>query len=104
MQDHSNQTGTLTHEELSEAEFIARFRPLPNIINAAAGFDGMLYDTFGAELAYVQAADPARVWTIIKNGDRLFILSGWHVVDRFGYLLTALPCPAGMTIEAEVET
>ena len=57
--------------ELTEDDFLARFKPVPNPIDPNAGFDGCLFETFGDDLAYVQAQDPNLVWTVLDCDGQL---------------------------------
>lgn len=88
--------------ELTEDEFLDRFRPVPNPLSDTAGFDfgegGCLFEASGAELAFIRAQPPARVWTIVEGDDGLEITDGMHVVNRLGYLVTVRCCPSNMTI------
>ncbi|MCK5236184.1 MAG: hypothetical protein KAR06_04280 [Deltaproteobacteria bacterium] len=49
-------------------------------------------ETFGADYEQVVAitkATPKRVWTVIDGeGDKLYVVAGWHWVDRVQYLIT----------------
>jgi hypothetical protein len=88
-------TYTDAHHALSEDEFFARFKPVRNHIAPNAGFDGCLFETFGEELAHVQAQDRTFVWTILDCDGELFIESGFHVVNRLGYLIASVPTEPG---------
>lgn len=77
---------------LSYDEWRDAYRPVRNTIRTDAPFDGLMFETFGLELDAVAAADPACVWTIVDGEcDRLWLLSGCHVVNRLGYLITERP-------------
>jgi len=83
--------------DLTEDDFIARFKPVPNPIDPSAGFDGCLFETFGEDLAYVQAQDPNLIWTVLDCDGQLAIASGFHVVNRLGYLIASVPVAPGHT-------
>ncbi len=88
---------------ISEEEFLERYRPLPNHLDDNASFDfgdgGCLYETYGAELEYVRAQPKNRVWTIIEGEGSPVIASGFHFVNRLGYVLTAKPFDDNTGIE-----
>jgi hypothetical protein len=91
--------GTATHVTIDEDTFIADYRPLPNPLDLAAGFDfgggGCLLETYGADWEHVCAADPAKVWTVLDgDNDTVLIASGRHLVNRIGYILTERPVAA----------
>jgi hypothetical protein len=68
------------------------YRPVPNTLRTDAPFDGLMFETFGPELDAVKAVDPACVWTLISgDDDSLSILSGFHIVNRLGYVVTERP-------------
>jgi hypothetical protein len=84
-------TYTDTHHELNEDDFFARFKPVLNHIDPNCGFDGCMFETFGEELAHVQAQDRNCVWTILDCDGQLLIESGFHFVNRIGYLIATVP-------------
>lgn len=93
-------TNSLTHHELSEEEFFARFQPVPNHIDSSAGFDGCMFETFSDQLAHVQAQDPNLVWTVLDCDGQLSIDSGFHFVNRLGYLIASVPTDENHTYSA----
>ena len=79
-----------TYQELSENDFLVRFKPVPNHLDSNAGFDGCMFETFGKELAHVQAQDQNLVWTLLDCDGQLRIESGFHFVNRIGYLIASV--------------
>jgi len=73
------------------------YRPIKNHLDDGAAFEGCMFETYGFELAEVLAQPPDRVWTIIGESD-LEIVSGFHVVNRIGYLITDNPAQGRDTI------
>lgn len=100
----------MTHRflEITEDEFDDRFPLVPNHLNPTAGWavgegGGCLFETFGAELAFVRQQDPRHVWTLIDGDDGdLYVVSGFCLVNRLGYLVSIDPAPADTTIQARV--
>jgi hypothetical protein len=76
---------------LNEDAFLARFKPVPNHIDPNGGFDGYMFETFGEELVHVQAQDRNLVWTVLDCDGQLRIESGFHFVNRLGYLIASVP-------------
>lgn len=97
-----------TFLQLSEDEFDRRFPLLPNHLNASTGWsngesDGCLFETYGEELAFVREQDPRHVWTLLGGDDGdLYVASGFHVVNRIGYLISRDPVPDGVCIEVRI--
>ena len=91
---------TETATELSEEEFDALFPLLPNRLNPHAAWTdssgtGHLFETHGDELAFVGRQDPRTAWTLVDSEDgSLQLLSGFHVVNRIGYLVSSVPLPS----------
>ena len=80
----------MTFEEWEDA-----YQPVANILSQDASFGGLLFESYGADLAMVNAVADARpnsVWTVVDgdNGHR-FLSAGYHFVNRCGYFLTANP-------------
>lgn len=75
------------------------FKPIKNTLHPAddeRALDGCMFETFGPELAHVQAVAKERpdcVWTLIEasDNDKMYIGSGLHFVNRIGYFVTEVP-------------
>ena len=104
-------------KQLTEDQFDEQFELLTNHIDDNASFNGNMFETFGEELGFVKKMiDENRVVTIIEtDGDPDFdydkafdegletpldmcYVSGYHYVNRIGYLITKEP----ITFEFEV--
>lgn len=85
----------ITPTIITEDDFIERYRPMRNVLDKNASFDfgegGCLYETYGPELDHVRAQLPEHIWTIIDGEENLVIVSGYHLVNRIGYILAANP-------------
>jgi hypothetical protein len=99
---------TNTIIDLSEDAFAAQYPLRTNHLNPTAGWAcgeaaGCLFETFGEELAFVRRQDPRTVWTLIDgdDGDQ-YLQSGFHVVNRLGYLVSTVPVPEGATIQVHL--
>ena len=82
--------------ELTEEEWFDTFKPLPNLIDPDASFsdgeNGYMFETYGAELAFVKAQDPNRIWTYCDNDvSGTSIFQGMRIVNRIGYFVTTVP-------------
>ncbi len=90
--------------QMTEDEFDATYPLLTNHLNphASWGFSGeggCLFETYGEELDFVRSQPPETVWTLVDgdDGDQ-YVISGYHLVNRIGYLVSAVPVPAGIDI------
>ena len=75
---------------VSYDSFIDIYQPIKNQFTESA-FDNYMFETYGAELLFVQNQDKDNIWSIIENENKLFILNGMHVVNLLGYMITKLP-------------
>ncbi|MDE4297061.1 hypothetical protein PXK56_17890 [Phaeobacter gallaeciensis] len=73
----------MTYDEWHE-----HYKPVKNHIDTNASMDGYMFETFGSELAFVQAANPAKVWTYVDDGEYQAITNGLVFVNRMGYFVT----------------
>jgi len=95
---------------LSEDEFDQRYPLLPNHLNPNASWgdgegSGCLFETYGEEVAFVSTQDPRTVWTLIDGDDGgLWVVSGMHLVNRIGYLVSTIPVPRDDLIEVQLES
>ena len=94
---------TTTCLELTEDQFAEQYPLLTNHLNPHASWGnergGCLFETYGEELDFIRQQNPRSVWTLIDGDDGdLYVLSGFHVVNRIGYLLSRTPVPDGIDL------
>lgn len=82
---------------ISEETFYKKYKPQVNHIDDNASYDGRMYETFGKELEYAHSmVKENRVWTIIEGDeDSLYIVAGFHLVNRQGFMVTEKPYKTG---------
>lgn len=51
------------------------------------GFDNLLWETYGKEQSSVFALPANRVATVMECDGKMYLISGRHWVDRFGYFV-----------------
>jgi hypothetical protein len=84
-------------------EWFDTYKPIPNNIDTNASFDGHMFETYGDEVEFVKKVDPAYIWTYGDGDDGgSYVWNGWHFVNRIGYFITEVPCPADTTIQIRV--
>jgi len=98
---------TDTFIELSEDEFDAQHTLRTNHLNPTASWAygesaGCLFETYGEELAFVSQQNPRTVWTFIDGDGDQYVVSGFHLVNRIGYLISTVPVPEGTTIQVHI--
>lgn len=89
---------------LTEEEFDERYELLDNHIDTNASFDGKMFETYGEEIDFVlEMAKQKRVITIVESDNEeeindsdevsacMYYISGYHFVNRIGYLITTEP-------------
>jgi hypothetical protein len=94
--------------EITEDEFDERFPLLTNHLNPNASWGtgnegGCLFETYGEELEFVRRQDPLTVWTLVDGdvGDQ-YLVSGFHFVNRIGYLISSIALPEGQDVEVHI--
>lgn len=79
-------------ERMDYDVWFEKFKPVTNHIDDNATFEGCMFETYGAEYAFVAEMverDPSRVWTLVDSGeDDMDIVAGMHFVNRMGYFIT----------------
>lgn len=88
-------------DRLSYDDWFDHYCPIENPLDDDASYDGTMFETYGAELQQVRAADPSRVWTVVDGDGELVICSGFRVVNRIGYFITERPWTGDVVVEAE---
>jgi len=96
---------------LTEDEFYEKYNPIKNHFYSNpedCSFDGSMFETYGEEVKFVEnlANTPEAkrsVWTIIEAEGNLYFVSGYHYVNRFGYLITSELVEEGIEIEVALD-
>lgn len=78
---------------MTQDEFYEQFHPVKNHLVEDAPFDGCMFETFGEELDYIHSLKTnnksyKHVWTILEDDGKLYYSSGYHFINRMGYLVT----------------
>lgn len=72
--------------------FEKTYKPIKNPFVQNSSYDGCMFETYGVELAHIREQDNKNIWTIINcENEESWIIPGYHIVDRFGYLLCEIP-------------
>jgi hypothetical protein len=94
----------MQHIILTWDEFEAKYKPQVNHIlgETNAPMNGWMYETFEEEYEYVMSVhekEPGRVWTVLSGDEYLIgFASGWHWVNRIGYIITEVPVEDGLQV------
>jgi hypothetical protein len=94
--------------QLTEDEFDAQYHPVKNHLDDNASFDGCMFETYGKELLHVVdclKGTKRQVWTIIESdcNDNIYYVSGMHIVNRLGFLVTLERVPEDTEIEVFID-
>jgi len=100
----------MTHAsiQLTEDEFASTYPLVPNHLDTNASWTygdgpGCLFETYGEELAFVRRQHPRTIWTLVERDDnKELVLSGYHHVNRLGYLISAVQFPEDTRIEVPI--
>jgi hypothetical protein len=101
---------TTTFIEMTEDDFDTQHPLVTNHLNPNASWAfnddrGCLFETYGEELAFVRQQDPRTVWTLLDGDDGdLYVASGYHFVNRIGYLVSTVPVPDETDIQVHIPT
>jgi len=76
-----------------------KYQPVLNLLGDNPSLDdgngGIMFETYGREVDFVRGVtitNPRNVWTYLDGSDgQPLIVNGWHLVNRIGYLVTAVP-------------
>jgi hypothetical protein len=94
--------------ELTMEEWEATYKPIYNHIDTNASFqdesgNGIMFETYGDEVAFVKEQDPNNIWMYGSGDDGgTYIWSGWGFVNRLGYFITEVPFPDNTIIQVQV--
>jgi len=94
--------------DLTEDQFDEQFPLLINHLNPSASWSfgqgqGCLFETYGQELEFVRQLHPQQVWTLIDGDDGdIYLVSGFHWVNRIGYIISRDLVPFGTTVQVHI--
>ena len=96
---------------MTEDDFYEKYNPIKNPFfknPEDCPFDGTYFETYGPELDFVTDCrtinkDKYQIWTIIEVEGNMYYVSGYHFVNRFGYLLTPEFVPEDTEIEVKLD-
>lgn len=58
-----------------------------------------MYETYGEEYEMVQKHIKEKgneyCWTVVDANGKLYLIPGWHYINRLGYLLSTIPFKEG---------
>ena len=74
-------------KELTNQEWEATYLPMTNHLTN----EGLAYETYGDEADYVSQQDEKFVWTELDGDEGVYIVSGYHFVNRIQYYITNKP-------------
>lgn len=81
------------------------FGLVDNTIVSDASYDGKMFETYGDEVQYVCDVSnndntSRNVWTLIDGmDDNLYVIEGYHLVNRVGYFITTKPASENTAYE-----
>lgn len=76
---------------MTESQFWSEYNPIKNHIDDNASLDGLMFETYGDELDFVKSQPDNLIWTYCDDGETAFLSSGYHLVNRLGYLIASKP-------------
>lgn len=93
--------------KLPEDEFYEKYTPTINHLVHDAPFGGTMYETYGVEIDFINdfkdSEHKAKLWTIVEAEGKMFYVSGYHYVNRFGYIITEESVPENIEYEVELD-
>ena len=98
---------TLLSLRIDEDEFESQYPLIENHLNPNASWTygdarGYLFETFGEELEFVRNQNPRCIWTLLDTDGDEVLASGYHHVNRIGYLISTVPVPENVVIEVRL--
>ncbi len=78
-------------ETLTVEEWDSRYKPMTNVLDPNASWDGVMFETYGEEHNTVRKYPNNRVWTYIDGDNGTYLIAGYHIVNRIGYFICEVP-------------
>lgn len=80
------------------------YKPIKNTLVENAAIDGYMFETYGEELDMVKTNSPNKIWTFIGDDSGDYICSGYHIVNKIGYLITEIPFDTYSNITVDINS
>jgi hypothetical protein len=72
-------------------DWVAKYNPIKNHIVDHGSFDGLVFETYGDEVAFVASQNPNNIWTMVWAEDCYAVVPGFRWVNRENYLISTVP-------------
>jgi hypothetical protein len=72
-------------------EWFDTYKPIKNEITQWKSEFLTTFETYGDELAFVQSQPENNIWTELDGDEGVYIVSGFHFVNRIQYYITEKP-------------
>lgn len=95
--------------EMDYDKWLKNYKPIYNHLDDNASFQdetgkGIMFETYGDEVAFVKSQNPANIWTYGDGDDGGgYIWSGWSFINRIGYFITENPFPDNTIIQIQID-
>lgn len=86
---------------LTWSEFVEQFQPIRNVFSNDE--DQQMFETYGAEVDFVNNVPIDRVWTYLEVEGGTVTTNGFHYVNRLGYFITTVPAEEDTEYEIDLE-
>jgi hypothetical protein len=77
---------------MTEDEWYETYKPIKNHIDPdGASWNGEMFETYGEELEFVNSQPDENIWTWVEVEGGTYLVSGYHFVNRMGYIICSVP-------------
>jgi hypothetical protein len=77
---------------MTEDEWWSIYQPKDNHIDPdGASWSGTMFETYGAEVEFVQNTPENFVWTLVEVDGKGILVNGYSYVNRLGYFVCEVP-------------
>ena len=82
----------MEYKTMTEKDFDTNFTPILNHLEPNSSFSGCMFETYGEEIEFVKEQPNNTIWTIVTgDDDTMYYISGFHFINRMGYLIMNEP-------------
>ena len=71
--------------------WVDNFKPIKNKISKYATDSLIHFETYGEEVEFVTKADNKHIWTEVDGDNGMYLVSGYHIVNRINHYVTNVP-------------
>jgi hypothetical protein len=86
------------YKKITYDEFLDTYKPITNKTT-----NNVTFETYGDDLAFVLSQPDDTIWTELEGDEGIYIVNGYHFVNRLNYYITEVKLPIDKSVEVVIQ-